>query len=81
MRLLPDYMADLLSTMVKMTKRTRVDGNRPSNHRGLGFTMKEEPDFKAKDSFQNHMSLKLFGITVSAEFVIIVYRFESSSTT
>jgi hypothetical protein len=50
-RLLPDYLADLLSTMVKMTKRSRVDGNKPANHGGLGYKLTEEPDFKANKSF------------------------------
>ena len=34
-KLLPDYLADFLSTMVKMTKRQKVNGDRPANHRGL----------------------------------------------
>lgn len=64
-RLLPDYLADLLTTLVKMTKRSRVDGSKPPNHAGIAYTMAEEPDFKSKDSFQNHMSLKLFNLMVS----------------
>lgn len=66
-RLLPDHLADLLSTMVKMTMRSKVDGTRLDNHGGVGYKMNEneEPGFIAKDSFQNHMSIKLFNLNVS----------------
>lgn len=67
-RLLPDHLADLLSTMVKMTMRSKCDGQRLDNHGGVGYKMNEEPGFIAKDSFQNHMSIKLFNLNVSFPF-------------
>lgn len=54
--------------MVKMTQRSKVNGSKPLNHEGVGLKMPETPDFIAKDSFQNHLTLKLFNLKVQVVF-------------
>jgi hypothetical protein len=61
-RLLPDYLADFLSTMVKMTQRSKV---RKGNEEQEKLNPEE---FKAKDNFMNQLSLTIFDLTVQVVF-------------
>ena len=74
-RLLPDYLADFLSTMVKMTQR-KLSRHYPNAE---NIENSDPEVFKAKDSFMNNLSLTLFNLTVQVVYndVMAVATFSS----
>ena len=73
-RLLPNYLADFLSTMVKMTQRTKLNKDHkiqgePKRPRNPYESFKSDPEdedaFKSKNTFQNHTQITLFNLNVS----------------